>query len=165
MSTAADEERRFNHLGDTMASFHNYFKQEFNTLYDLADGSFTKRGLNLTLYLDIARKLSHHLTMHHTIEERYIFPVLAKKMPQFATDADEGHIESHKGIHEGLESLDALVKKFKSEPSTYSPAEMRACLDGFREVLFTHLDQEVSDLSGENMKKIWTLEELSTIPM
>jgi hypothetical protein len=42
---------------------------------------------------------------------------------------------------------------------------MRACLDGFREVLFTHLDEEVNDLRGENMKKYWTLEELEAIPM
>ena len=66
---------------------------------------------------------------------------------------------------------------------------MKECLDGWREVLFTHLDQEVSrayptmfdpgrvraraklttqlyqveDLSGENMKKYWTLEEVDRI--
>lgn len=42
---------------------------------------------------------------------------------------------------------------------------MRACLDGFREVLFTHLDEEVKDLEGENLKKYFSLEELESIPM
>lgn len=28
-----------------------------------------------------------------------------------------------------------------------------------------HLDEEVEDLAGENMKKYWTLEELNEIPM
>jgi hypothetical protein len=42
-----------------------------------------------------------------------------------------------------------------------APTEMRGCLDGFREVLFNHLDQEVNDLKGENLRKYWTsLEEL-----
>jgi hypothetical protein len=37
------------------------------------------------------------LTMHHTIEERFIFPILAERMPQFKAE----HLESHRGIHEG----------------------------------------------------------------
>ncbi|KAJ7783232.1 hemerythrin/HHE cation-binding motif-containing protein [Mycena metata] len=146
-----------------MASFHNYFKQEFNTIYDLADGSFTKRGMSLSSYLEIAKRLNSHLTMHHTIEERHFFPILAKRMPEFSTETDDAHIDAHKGIHKGLDELSTLVHKFKKEPSSYSPDEMRACLDGFREVLFTHLDAEVNDLRGENMKKYWTLEELEAI--
>ncbi|KAJ7072281.1 hemerythrin HHE cation binding domain-containing protein [Mycena amicta] len=183
MSTQAEREERnkWNRLSETMSSFHNYFKQEFNSLYEvlrayesptqiysriqLADGSFTKRGLSLNLYLDMARKLNHHLTMHHTIEERHIFPVLSLKMKQFSTETEEGHIDSHKGIHEGLEDLETLVKKFKKDPTTYSPDEMRACLDGFREILFTHLDQEVEDLRGENLKKYLTLQELEMLPV
>ena len=39
------------------------------------------------------------LTMHHMVEERHIFPLLAKRMPAFKND--EQHIKSHHGIHEG----------------------------------------------------------------
>ena len=42
-----------------------------------------------------------------------------------------------------MDELSALVKKYKATPTSYSPTEMRACLDGFRDVLFEHLDQEV----------------------
>ncbi len=104
--------------------------------------------------------------MHHTIEERYVFPTLAKFMPKFGNNEDGEHIASHRGIHEGavvrniliyshmliaswctgLEALDKLVAKWKEAPSTYSPVEMKACLDGFREVLFHHLDEEVGTL-------------------
>ena len=44
----------------------------------------------------------------------------------------------------GLDDLADLIKKYSKEPSSYSPDEMRACLDGFRDVLFSHLDEEVS---------------------
>lgn len=103
--------------------------------------------------------------MHHTIEERHIFPLLAKYMPRFGIGADEVHIKSHRAIHDGthirhlipspycssishlqligLENLEKLVAKWKADPSKYSPTEMRACLDGFRDVLFDHLDEEV----------------------
>ncbi|EIN11918.1 hypothetical protein PUNSTDRAFT_132064 [Punctularia strigosozonata HHB-11173 SS5] len=103
------------------------------------------------------------LTAHHTIEETYFFPKLAKRMPAFAKDKDGDHIKSHKAIHKGLDDLAALIKKWNEEPSTYSPEEMRACLDSWRDVLFRHLDEEVADLSGENMKKYWKLEEVDRL--
>lgn len=121
------------------------------------------------------------LTAHHTIEERHIFPYLAKRMPSFKED--EQHIKSHHGIHEGtkrlllfspsphsflsflallfvkilctcadrflpaffpgLDKLGTLIAKWLAEPSSYSPQEMRECLDSWREVLFRHLDEEV----------------------
>jgi len=162
--SSAREERKWNNLSEKMSSFHDWFKQEFNTIYELADGSFTSRGLSLPRYLDTAGAMNHHLTMHHTIEERYLFPILAKTMPQFAKE-NGSHIASHHGIHEGLNQLETLVKKWKDTPSTYSPTEMRACLDSFRDVLFHHLDEEVADLRGENLKKYITLEELESLPI
>lgn len=43
----------------------------------------------------------------------------------------------------GVEGLTKLVRKWIDEPSTYNAEEMRSCLDSWREVLFSHLDQEV----------------------
>ena len=45
----------------------------------------------------------------------------------------------------GLDKLGALLKKWNQEPSGYSPQEMKECLDSWKEVLFTHLDQEVRE--------------------
>jgi len=165
ISPSAQEERKWNRLGNKMSQFHEWYKQEFNTLYELADGSFSRRGMSLSLYLNSAKSLNNHLTMHHTIEERYLFPILAKSMPQFAENGDGAHITSHQGIHEGLVELDRLVTQWKTTPSTYSPTDMRACLDNFRDVLFRHLDEEVADLRGDNLKKYITLEELESLPI
>ncbi|KAI0753935.1 hypothetical protein BC629DRAFT_1598539 [Irpex lacteus] len=119
--------------------------------------------MSLKMYLASAQQLRRHLTMHHTIEEQHIFPVLALRMPSFKDD--EAHIKSHHGIHEGLDKLGKLLQRYAEDPTTYSPTEMRQCLDSWREVLFRHLDEEVEDLSGPNMKKYWKLEELDRIPM
>ncbi|TFK54444.1 hypothetical protein OE88DRAFT_1733101 [Heliocybe sulcata] len=168
------EERRWNRMSETMSHFHEWFKREFNMVYEdhdnvfakLADGSFSRRGLSLPGYLGEAKSMCTHLNFHHSLEERHIFPVLAKRMSVFSETAeDPRHIRSHRAIHKGLDDLEALVKKWVAEPSTYSPTEMRACLDSFREVLFRHLDEEVDDLKGENMKKYWTLEEVDRIPI
>ncbi|KAI0930437.1 hypothetical protein AcV5_007150 [Taiwanofungus camphoratus] len=132
-------------------------------IYQLADGSFSNTGMSLQTYLRMANQLVRHLTAHHTIEEEYIFPVLAKRMPGFGTG--ERHLKSHEAIHDGLDKLSALIRRWTMNPSTYSPTEMMACLDSWREVLFKHLDEEVEDLSGKNMKKFWKLEEMDLIPM
>ena len=60
---------------------------------------------------------------------------------QAATDVFNLRIQSI-----GIEELTKLVRKWIDAPSTYNPEEMRACLDSWREVLFSHLDQEVSGL-------------------
>jgi hypothetical protein len=44
---------------------------------------------------------------YHPQEERHIFPILAKKMPQFKAGARESgqHLKSHKQIHAGKSSV------------------------------------------------------------
>ncbi|GJJ06843.1 hypothetical protein Clacol_001039 [Clathrus columnatus] len=84
-------------------------------------------------------------------------------MPSFAEN--EQHLESHKKIHDGLEELGKIIRKVYDDQSTYSPSELRACMDGFREPLMRHLDEEVNDLRAENMRKYWTKEEVRAIPI
>jgi hypothetical protein len=93
-------------------------------------------------------------------QETYIFPILAKKMPQFKAGAREQgeHLKSHKAIHvgmspcatrtwlvvlhtladlvQGLDKYNAFLKATLAEPSSYNPTQLREIMDGFREVLF-----------------------------
>jgi len=128
------------------------------TLYKLADGSFHEHRMSLPMYLRELDGLKRHLEGHHSIEEQYIFPDLAKRMPEFAEN--EKHLQSHAAIHHGLEELGKLTREYRAEPSTYNPEKIRECLDSFRDVLMRHLDEEVTDLRGENLKKYWTLKEV-----
>ncbi|KZP34647.1 hypothetical protein FIBSPDRAFT_924091 [Athelia psychrophila] len=153
---SAREQRKWNKLSEHMDHFHQGFQRDFNNIYEWADGSFNQLGLSLLMFLQIADGLISHLNMHHSIEERYFFPKLAAKMPSFKGE----HIKSHKGIHKGLDALQILVTKYKGDLNSYDPAELRACLDSFREVLFRHLDEEVADLQGENLRKYFTLAEV-----
>ncbi|EAU91232.2 hypothetical protein CC1G_06867 [Coprinopsis cinerea okayama7 len=158
------QEKRLNHLSDRMNQFHQYFKREFNTLHELAD-IHARVGMPLSVFLEMGKSFIHHLTLHHTLEERHFFPLLAKRMPQFSPDHDSEHLKSHSHIHDGLDKLEALLKKWTESPSEYSPTELRECLDGFKEVLFRHLDQEVADLRGENLLKYFSVREIETFPM
>ncbi|KAH6914039.1 hemerythrin HHE cation binding domain-containing protein [Coprinopsis sp. MPI-PUGE-AT-0042] len=154
-------EKRLDYLSAHMNEIHEYFKSEFNSLYELADGSYNKYGMSLSLFLSRGQSLIDHLTKHHTIEERYFFPKLAGRMPQFASGSE--HLKSHQGIHDGLDSLESLIHEWSKDNTQYSPEKLRECLDGFREVLFHHLDEEVADLRGENLLKYFTEKEIESL--
>ncbi|GAA5908390.1 hypothetical protein JCM6882_007924 [Rhodosporidiobolus microsporus] len=155
------ERREWDRMSSRMEGFHRYFRSSFTQLFELADGSFGKHGLTVPDFMDVAESLLRHLEGHHGIEERYIFPVLAKKMPQFAED----HQEEHDAIHEGMHSLEKLISRFRSEPSTYSPTELRTNLVSWGPVLFYHLNAEVESLKPDVLRRYWTLEEVKRLPM
>ncbi|KAF8070489.1 hypothetical protein FPV67DRAFT_1487572 [Lyophyllum atratum] len=146
-----------------MTSFHNWFKEEYKTIYESADGSYTRRGLSFPRYLDTIIAFNYHLHAHHTTEERLLFPILAKGLPKFARNTPDGHVGSHKAIHDALTSLLKHVDKWRKEPTSYSPTEMRGALDKVAGVLFEHLDQEVEDIRGDNLKPYFKLEDIESI--
>jgi hemerythrin-like domain-containing protein len=130
-----------------MSYFHEQFKKDFNTLHDLSDGPFEGQGLSLQGYLQLAKTFDQQVTLHHTLEERILFPLLAEYMPQFGKgDGSGNHFELHHTIHEGLGKLQKLTDNWLESPLRYSSSEMKECLNGFRDVLFQHLDEEVREI-------------------
>ena len=43
--------------------------------------------------------------------------------------------------------------------------ELKEIMDSFGEVLWAHLSDEVEQLSADNMRKYWSLEEVRLLPM
>lgn len=102
-----------------------------------------------------------HLTSHHTIEERYIFPVLAEKMPRFGDSLEL--IAQHRQIHEGLEKLETYVMECRSGARVFRFLDLKRVMDGFGNVLWEHLDEEVRELGAMNMRKFWSIEEMTNL--
>lgn len=44
-------------------------------------------------------------------------------------------------------------------------AEVKRLMDGFGDVLWRHLDEEVQTLGAQNMRRYWTLREMPGLPM
>ncbi|KLT39272.1 hypothetical protein CC85DRAFT_251433 [Cutaneotrichosporon oleaginosum] len=160
--------RKWNKLADGMAQFHAKFEWEFNHVYDLAEGGWKAKGMSFARFIREAEQVSHHLDLHHRIEEAYIFPMLAKKLPQFKAGGkgSDAHVAMHRAIHDGLERYDAVLAKAKRDPDGFDGAELRAVMDSFRGVLFHHLDEEVKDLGAESVIAAgFTLDELARFPL
>ncbi|GJN88382.1 hypothetical protein Rhopal_001348-T1 [Rhodotorula paludigena] len=153
------ERREWDRMSSRMEGFHTYFRSGFRQIFELSDGSFEKHGLTPRDFAGVIEDFLHHLEFHHGIEERHIFPVLRKRMPQFEDD----HQEEHDTIHAGAHS--ALTAKYRENPSSYSPDELRKNLASWGPVLFYHLDAEVESLKPDVLRRYWTLEEVRRLPM
>src|SRR5205814_3937222 len=64
----------------------------------------------------------------------YIFPILAKRMPQFKPEGD--HLKEHQEIHKGLDEYIAYIKKCRKSRKDWDGEKMKNIMDSFRDVLF-----------------------------
>ncbi|KAL9939479.1 hypothetical protein V8E36_001296 [Tilletia maclaganii] len=103
-----------------MMPFHNRFRSIYATLQSTLRNpqaqALPKRDLEILLHQTLS--LTHHLDGHHQIEEAWIFPHLAKRMPQFGNGkengADDSHIAEHARTHTALEALQKYAESVES---------------------------------------------------
>lgn len=157
------EFRQYNAMADHMNYFHNNFRATWNVMYQACETQKRPKGMSIRQFLSLGQQFCHHLTVHHTIEEQHIFPVLAKKMPVFRKELEL--LNQHKEIHKGLDKLEKYLEECSSGERELRLEELKVIFDGFGKVLWQHLDDEVEQLGAENMRKYWTIEEMRRMPM
>jgi hemerythrin-like domain-containing protein len=112
--------------------------------------------MSLKSFLSTGISFIHHLETHHSVEEAHIFPLLARKMPEFKAGKNAAELlRQHKQIHEGMEKLEEYLESVRSGERELELSVMKERMEvgGWGEVLWTHLDQEVKTLGAENMRK------------
>ncbi|KAK8026529.1 hypothetical protein PG991_003585 [Apiospora marii] len=165
---SAAEFRVYNRMAEHMDMFHAHFRQSWNLLWNAASSGKRPAGMSMRSFILEGLQFLQYLTVHHDIEERHIFPVLAKKMPEFKTGRGNGAAEllrQHREIHHGMEGLEKYLTACRSGESDLEMRVLKTKLESWGEVLWTHLDQEVRTLGAENMRKYWTPDEMKRLPM
>lgn len=138
-------------------------------LYNAASSGRRPAGMSIRQFIQEGLAFISHLEGHHGIEERYVFPVLALKMPEFqaggkGTKAAE-LLQQHKEIHKGMEVFEVYLKQCKTGEADFQMRELKDKMDTWAAVLWKHLDQEVETLAAENLRRHYTLEEVRRLPM
>ncbi|KAI8626079.1 hypothetical protein F5Y19DRAFT_466658 [Xylariaceae sp. FL1651] len=186
---SASEFRAYNRLAEHMDAFHNHFRATWNVLYTAASTGRRPQGMSLRAFINTGLQFVSHLETHHAIEEAYVFPHLATRMPEFRTgkernplpatnnneneneDEKKGRrkaaelLQQHVEIHKGMDGLQDYLRKCLSGEADLEMAVLKAQLDTWGTVLWTHLDQEVRTLGAENMRRYWSLDEIRRIQM
>ena len=169
-------------MGTTMEWFHNNFRNTWKVLYAACSSGKRPANMSIRQFLNTGSEFAHHLTMHHTIgksnssgahlvarpltetiEEQHIFPVLAQRMPAFKKELEL--LTQHKQIHTGLEKFEAYIDDCKAGKRDMRMDELKEIMDSFGTVLWAHLQDEVNQLSPNNMRKYWSLDEVRRLPM
>ncbi|SGY13623.1 BQ5605_C010g05916 [Microbotryum silenes-dioicae] len=185
------EQREWDRMSIRMNMFHTHFRQTFANVWRMSEKvspdelqdfldyaeEFVRSLLTLgapagstTIFISILLAQVHHLEGHHGIEERYIFPVLAKKMPEFRVGplSDRGmeeHLEEHEQIHAGMDRYQDYIRAARATPTAFSPEKLREIMGSMGPILFYHLDAEVETLKADNLKRYYTLDEVRRLPM
>ncbi|KAI1747888.1 hypothetical protein F4782DRAFT_519239 [Xylaria castorea] len=180
------EFREYNRLAEHMDMFHAHFRSTWEVLYTSASSGRRAQGLSIRAFINLGLELVSHLETHHAIEERYVFPDLARRMPEFRTgrerdlppsseeeEKEEGKkkreaaelLRQHVEIHHGMDGLRAYLRSCLSGETELQMSALKAQLDTWGAVLWTHLDQEVKTLGAENMRRYWSLDEMRKMRM
>lgn len=84
-------------------------------------------------------------------------------MPAFRKELEL--LTQHKQIHIGLDKFEAYIDDCKAGKRDMRMDELKDIMDSFGTVLWAHLQDEVNQLSVDNMRKYWSLEEVRRLPM
>ena len=145
---------------------HNHFRQSWTILHTACANN--KRPPNLTLkqFINTGLQFVSHLSTHHAIEEQHIFPLLATRMPEFKAGRNAAELlRQHKEIHAGMEGFEKYLEGCRRGETELQLRVLGELMEGWAEVLWKHLDQEVKTLGAENMRRYWSVEEMRRMPM
>ncbi|TGO85382.1 hypothetical protein BPOR_0402g00080 [Botrytis porri] len=156
----------YNSMAEHMNYFHNHFRQTWTLLKTATTANQRPRNLSLRQFLQTGLSFLSQLEVHHNIEEQHIFPVLARKMPEFANGKNAAELlRQHREIHRGMDGMQEYLEKCRDGETELSLRVLGEKMDGFGEVLWKHLDQEVETLGAENMRRFWSRDEMRRMPM
>jgi hypothetical protein len=148
-------------------------------MYDACEKRKRPAGMSIRQFLDEGLQFISFLTAHHSIEESYVFPMLAKRMPEFQPPAKKNSgaaaskgsvkaaqlIQQHREIHSGMDAFEDYVRRCRSGETELEMTVLKAQMDSWGKVLWQHLDEEVAALGAENMRKYWSLEDMRRMRM
>lgn len=150
----------------TWRNQHNHFRRTWTTLHTAATSNKRPPGRSIKSFIDEGLYFAQMLRAHHDIEETYLFPLLARKMPEFRAGKNAAELlRQHQEIHRGMDEFEAYLRACRSGETELAMSRLRELMDSWGTVLWTHLDQEVKTLGAENMRRYWTLDEVRQIPV
>ncbi|KAG6138700.1 hypothetical protein E4U22_004326 [Claviceps purpurea] len=153
----------FNRLAETMDQYHDYFRRNYDFIYNAARTSRRPRHLTEEEFLLSAISLVDEINGHHTTEETHIFPHLATRMPEF--DSRRGQlVQQHAVIHRGLVDFEDYVQDCLNG-QVLEMDVLREKMDSWGSALMQHMDEEVRMLKADRMIRIWTKDEMQHLPI
>ena len=120
-----------------MSLQHNHFRSTWNILYKACEDSKRPVGMSIRQFISTGQGFLSNLELHHSIEERHIFPYLATKMPEFKKEMEL--LTQHKQIHSGMDKMEEYLTVCLTGERELQMQELKKVMDSFGTVLWAHL--------------------------
>ncbi|KAF9697978.1 hypothetical protein EKO04_004119 [Ascochyta lentis] len=146
-----------------MANVHNLLLRGLNAIY--LQGPYVKEITDVAdfmLYIKAWADTVHH---HHKGEERLFFPY-ADELADLAGLCEggdgslmQGNVDQHRAFEAGLMEMTQYVEGVRNGAVMYKWEELKRLIDGYANILTTHLHDEIESLiklercDGEKLKK------------
>ncbi len=150
----------YNKLYEGMRFYHSLLRNKWVLIRQELNTETPRPQRVVPQFLDFTQ----HLDLHHRIEEAHIFPLLAKRLPQFADNA--AHKKEHEVMHKCLTDLEGYARYVQDDMSSWSLSKAKVLVDRLEGALFPHLEAEEESLKAESLRKAgFTVEELRRFQM
>lgn len=146
-----------------MANVHNLLLRGLNSIYN--QGPYVRDATDVAdfmLYVKAWADTVHH---HHKGEERLFFPFAddLARSAGLCEDEDEslmhGNVEQHRAFEAGLLEMTQYVDSVRNDTQAYEWERLKRLIDGYANVLTTHLHEEIESLinlekcDGDKLRK------------
>jgi hemerythrin-like domain-containing protein len=138
-----------------MALAHNLLLRVLNSIYlQCTTPTLPTDIQDLLIYAQSWLDAIHH---HHSCEETFFFPEIEAYTGE--KGIMEKNVSQHEAFHPGLEEFKKYVYETKIED--YDGRKLRTIIDGFGNILMTHLNDEIETLmelerfGGERLAEAW----------
>jgi hemerythrin-like domain-containing protein len=136
----------YDHLHSAMIYFHSLLRAKWADI----SASLAKPSPNIPYVASAIVDFCQHLDMHHAIEEARIFPVLAKRLPQFRKSGE--HTAEHEVMHRALGDLQGYAAYVVDDPEAWKIDKAKALCARLEKALFPHLAAEEESIKGSSLK-------------
>ncbi|PGH08897.1 hypothetical protein GX51_00954 [Blastomyces parvus] len=162
---SAEDFEVFNYCAAKMEGLHSAFRETWATLYDACAAHELPKDVSVEQFIEMGMDFCKNLTIHHDIEEKVVFPFLGQRMPAFNVEnSDLEILAQHRQIHGGLEKMGEYLSASKGGKREFGLKDLKTIMDGFREILWVHMDDEVNQFGPDKMRAYWSVEEIKAMP-
>lgn len=101
-------------------------------MHDACVNNQRPAGMSLKQFISVGLQLVSHLATHHSIEEAHVFPVLARKMPEFQAGPNAAELlRQHREIHKGMDGLEEYLNRCRSGETEFDLRVLKEQLDSW----------------------------------
>jgi len=150
-----------------MANVHNILLRGLNAIY--LQCPYVKEAADVADFLLYVKAWADTVHHHHEGEERIFFPY-ADDLARSAGLCEgedrslmQSNVDQHRAFEAGLLEMTNHVERVRQGKDVYNWEELKVLIDGFADVLTTHLHEEIESLfrlercDGEKLGKMFAI--------